>query len=47
VIEWFWWAPGIYPGQAKTKMNDLEFIPNIAENKKQGVEVVLMACKMV
>jgi len=18
VIEWFWWAPGIYPGQTKT-----------------------------
>jgi len=20
VIDWFWWAPGIYPGQTKTLM---------------------------
>jgi len=21
VIEWFWWVPGIYPAQTKTKVN--------------------------
>jgi len=21
VLEWFWWAPGIYPGQTKTGFN--------------------------
>ena len=26
MIEWFWWAPGIYPGQTKT--GEFEIIAN-------------------
>jgi len=27
VIEWFWWAPGIYPGQTKTSGYIKDYMP--------------------